>query len=240
MLLGTSVELEHGGQPDNGSKTRIEGLVTRFASSSDFDVDGQHVQTAIGTTFENGTAADLNLNVKVEVDGTFNNGVLTATKVSFRSSTEIRLTAPITAIDAANSSFTALGVVVQTSMLTRFEDKLSQPVSPFGLAQLRVGDYVEVRGSGGSVANSIAAALVERDEPNSRIELRGIVQSVADPAFTILGVSIQTDAGTEYQGDNGPITAMEFFAQANGRLVSVNGALAGGVFVADEVEFENE
>jgi Domain of unknown function (DUF5666) len=235
VLLGTSVKLEHEGQPGNGATTRIEGLVTRFASTSDFDVDGQRVQTAIGTTFENGTAADLALNVQVEVDGTFNNGVLTATKISFRSSTEIRLTAPITSIDATSSSFTALGVVVQTSMLTRFEDKLSQPVSPFGFAQLRVGDYVEVRGSGGSVANSIAAAIVERDEPQSLIELRGTVQTVADPAFTILGVLIQTDAGTQFHG----VTAAEFFAQASGRLVSVDGAFAGGVFVADDVEFEN-
>jgi hypothetical protein len=239
VLLGTSVQLAHQGQPENGATTRIEGLVTRFVSSSDFDVDGQHVQTAIGTVFENGTAANLALNVKVEVDGMFNGGVLTATKVSFRSSTEIRLTAPITALDAGSASFTALGVVVQTSMLTRFEDKQSQPVSPFGFAQLRVGDYVEVRGSGGSLANSIAAAIVERDDPRNRIELRGPVQGVADPAFTILGVVIQTDAGTQFQGDNGPISAAEFFAQANGRLVSVDGTLAGGIFVADEVEFED-
>lgn len=237
ILIATSVELVHEERPGNGAAAHIEGLVTRFASSSDFDVDGQRVQTAIDTTFENGTAADLNLNVQVEVDGTFDNGVLTANKISFRSGTDIRLTAPITSIDAPNSSFTALGVVVQTSVLTRFEDKLSQPMSPFGFAQLRVGDYVEVRGSAGSAANSLAAAIVERDDPETRIELRGVVQTVADPAFTILGVIVQTDAGTEFEA-GGDITAAEFFAQASGQLVSVEGALVGGVFVADEVELE--
>ncbi|HZF25075.1 MAG TPA: DUF5666 domain-containing protein [Steroidobacteraceae bacterium] len=234
-LLATRVQLADEDQPGNGATTRIEGYVTRFASTADFDVDGQRVQTGAGTSFDNGTAADLALNVKVEVDGMFNNGALAATRVSFRSSTEIRLTTSINSIDATNSSFTALGVVVQTNSLTRFEDKLSQPVSPFGFAQLRIGDYVEVRGSGGPVANSIVAAIVERDEPRSRIELRGLVQGVADPAFTILGVLIQTDAGTQFPDS---MTAAEFFAQANGRLVSV-GALVGGVLVADEIEFED-
>lgn len=240
VLLGTRVELKPDLQPDNGADSRIEGFVTRFASSADFDVDGQQVQTTGTTTFENGTAADLALNVKVEVDGTFNNGVLTADKVSFRASTGIRLTATISSIDAGNAAFTALGVLVQTSGLTRFEDKLSQPVSPFGIAQLRVGDYVEVRGSGGSTPSSIAAAIVERQEPRNRVELRGVVENVSQPAITILGVLIQTDAGTTFQANDGsPITAAEFFARANGRLVSVDGMVVGSVFTADEVEFEN-
>ncbi len=235
VLLGTRVELEHEDQADNGADARIEGLVTRFASPADFDVNGQQVQTTASTTFENGTASDLQLNVKVEVDGTVSNGVLAASKVSLRATTAIRLTASISSIDAATASFTALGVLVQTNSLTRYEDKLSQPVSPFGIAQLRVGDYVNVRGAAGSATNSIAASIVEREEPNSGVELRGIVQDVNQPAFTILGVPIQTDAGTEFEG----VSATDFFAQATGRLVSVDGTLVGGVFVAEEVEFED-
>jgi hypothetical protein len=120
------------------------------------------------------------------------------------------------------------------------EDKSDADVSPFRLSDLRVGDFVEVRGGPGATTNSIAAALLERDDPETGVELRGIAEAVAQPDFSILGVTVQTNAGTDFEDESdAPISAAAFFAQAPGRLVSVSGTTLNGAIVAAEAELEN-
>ncbi|MGQ0835952.1 MAG: DUF5666 domain-containing protein, partial [Gammaproteobacteria bacterium] len=88
---------------------------------------------------------------------------------------------------------------------------------------------------------SIAAARVERDDDEDEIELRGPAANVAQPQLTILGVTVMTDANTEFENESdGNISAAEFFARAPGRLVSVDGRLEGTVLVAREIELEGE
>jgi hypothetical protein len=50
----------------------IEGFITRFVSSLDFDVAGVLVTTTATTEFEHGSAADLRLDLKVHVKGRVN------------------------------------------------------------------------------------------------------------------------------------------------------------------------
>src|SRR5262245_31586970 len=69
-----------------GTKIEIEGFVTAFTSATDFRVNvGQAVRTTTQTVFENGTANDLALNARLEVEGQLDtNGTLVAEKISFR------------------------------------------------------------------------------------------------------------------------------------------------------------
>ena len=57
VLRPTEVD-EHPSRPllDDGDHVEIEGLITRFASTTDFDVSGQAVVTTAGTEFEGGAA----------------------------------------------------------------------------------------------------------------------------------------------------------------------------------------
>ncbi len=72
-------ELEDGGQ------TEIEGLITRFVSPLDFDVSGAAVTTSSATVYEGGSAADLQLNVKIKVEGTVNGtGAIEARKIEVK------------------------------------------------------------------------------------------------------------------------------------------------------------
>ncbi len=84
--------------------------MTRFASATDFDVAGQKVTTNASTSFVNGTAADLGLNVKVEVEGKLDaTATLVAAKVAFKRQSSVRLDAPVDSVDAAAGTFRALG-----------------------------------------------------------------------------------------------------------------------------------
>jgi hypothetical protein len=242
VLVATRVEFKAGGLgAQNGDRVEIEGLVTRFVSPTDFDVSGQRVTTSGSTLVERcATPLNLALNSKVEVEGTLSSGTINATKIECNLGTSLRVLATVESIDAAANSFVVLGVTVTVDASTRFEDKSDLDVSSFRLTDLRVGDFVEVRGGAGAVANTILAALVERDDPENRVELRGAAVNVLAPDFTILGVTVHTTAATEFRDEaDAPIAATQFFAQAPDRLVNARGTVAAGTITADEVELEN-
>lgn len=243
VLTATRVEFKDTNLPaDNGDDVEFEGLITRFASQSDFDVSGQRVATSGSTEFSQCGAAPITLalNTQVEVDGTFQAGAINATKVECKTGTSLRVRSTVTAVNAAASTFSILGIPVTVDSKTRFEDQSNADLSPFHLSDLHVGDFAEVRGAAGSAANSILAALVERNDFDADSELRGSAESVSAPDFLVLGVTVHTDGGTEFHDENDQtITSTAFFTAAPAHLVKVKGAVIAGAIVADEVDLEN-
>ncbi len=245
-LLATKVEFENAVPGvEDGDFFEIEGFITRFVSETDFDVAGQPVTTTANTVYEGGTAADLGLNIKVEVEGDVDaNGVLVAEEVDIRRAKAVRATATLDSVDAADSSVVMLGITVRVDALTRIEDKSSADVDPLTLADVNAGDYVEVRGDEFPAGSGeILATIFEREEPDTETILQGFVESSSDPSFTILGVTIETGGGTVFRDVNdNVISSTEFFNQLqDGDLVKAEGTESSAmVITADEVEFELE
>jgi len=68
----------------SGERSQLAGVVTRFRSRSDFDVNHRPAAAPAGTTFTNGDPNDLMLNAEVVVDGEIGtNDRITAERVSF-------------------------------------------------------------------------------------------------------------------------------------------------------------
>lgn len=243
-LVASSIELKHDDEDAGaGMEVEIEGLVTRFVSATDFDVSGKPVTTNSSTRFENGSAADLALNVKVEAEGQIDaNGVLVATKVEIKRQGSARIEARVDSVDVAANKLVVLGVDVTVNANTRVEDKSDQPVTNFNLSSVVAGDFVEVRGAElPAESNDVVASRLERRRAADEVRVRGIVDTAASPSFAILGVTIQTNAGTEFgDASAGSISADAFFADAVGRIVEAKGTVSGGVFTAREVDFEND
>ena len=246
QLVATRVELKDGlpGVAD-GVHIEIQGFITRFASATDFDVTGLPVTTTASTVFEGGVAADLGLNIKVEVDGDVDaNGVLVATKVDIRRAKAVRATANVDSVNAGANSLVMLGITVSVDALTRLEDKSSADIRPLTLADINAGDYVEVRGGefpAGSGA--VLATILERDDADPDTILQGFVETTSDPSFTILGVTIETSNGTIFRDiDNSVMSSTDFFNQlAPNSLVKAKGTEASSTVIsAQEVEFEVE
>jgi len=240
MLVASSVEKKSASTPGTSEdKADFEGQVTRFVSTTDFDVAGQRVTTTAATTYDGGTAANLALDVKVEVEGNFDaSGRIVATRVAFRRDADIELDARVDSVNAAGNSLVLLGVTLRTNSLTRFEDKSSAQVERFGLANLSAGDFVSIRayddGSG------LLATQLERVDALSRIELTGPVGGLAQPGFTVAGIPVTTDINTEFRDTNGAtITATEFFAAAAGQTVQVRGTLVANAVLAERAELED-
>jgi hypothetical protein len=233
---------------NDGDPVEAKGTVfARFVSASDFDVSGFTVTTVTDTAYEGGTAADLNLNLKVEVEGDFNaNGVLVAIKVDIKSATAVRVTGNLDAV--SGSMLTILGITVNTdSLTTRFEDKSEVRVDPLRVANLSAGDYVEIRGQEQPVGQ-ITALLVERDDPDTRTELRGFVEvgGKSEPELTVLGVTIVTNGATVYRDSRGAsdvtMSAVDFWAAVQeGSLVDARGTETGDTtLAATELELQME
>ncbi len=244
-LLATKVELEGAGiTGEEGTHVEVEGFITRFVSDMDFDVAGIPVTTTGATLYEGGVAADLGLNVKVEVEGDMGaNDVLVADKVDIRRGKVIRATATVDSVDAGTDSLVMLGFTVSTDALTRFEDKSSADVRPLTIADINAGDYLEVRG-GESPAGSgqILATIIERDDVDSRTILQGFVTNVADPTLTVMGVTIETNGAIFRDVDDSILTPGEFFNLVNiNSLVKARGTESSATTItASEVELELE
>lgn len=239
-LLATRVEKQDSGTPgDSEDEADFEGLVTRFASVADFDVAGQRVTTTASTTYEGGSGSDLALDVSVEVEGRFDaTGRIVATKVEFRHDGNTEFSALVESINVAGNSLIVLGTTVRTNSLTRFEDDSAAEIRHFGLADIRVGDYVEVRayddGSG------LLATVIEREDVQGHTEIVGVAADIAPPDFVVAGIRVTTDTNTEFRNEDGvTISASEFFAAALGQTVEVRGTLAGNTLRAEQAELDD-
>lgn len=235
-LIATRVEFKGSDLGEDGDHAEVEGFITRFDSAVDFDVEGVPVTTNAQTQYENGTSTDLALNRKVEVEGDIDaSGVIVADKIEFKAAGNVRIESLVEDVQA--DQLTALGIVMRVNESTRYEDSSSADLDVFNLSHISVNDYVEIRGY--EDAGGVIATLIERDDFRGEVALRGFVDSTNSPDFTILGVTISTNAATDFSDNDGSVLdSAQFFAQAMGRLVEASGVLNGAFIVAAEVEFE--
>lgn len=231
---------------DSDCGVDLEGFISRFVSAADFDVGGVRVAANAGTVYEDGTVADLALGQKVQVWAVVEaDGSLTAVKIEFDDdNSPVEIGANVSAVDAANSVITLLGIRVQFDAQTKLEDFSSALAFPFRPENIQVGDRIKIAGRpvDSAVADILATKLEREDDDSDDVELTGFVSDIAAPVFTILGVTIQTGLETQFEGRSGEVSSDDFFAELQvGDLVEADGVqLAETVIAADQVEIEND
>jgi uncharacterized membrane protein YgcG len=242
-LKATSLELRTGKgvQPVANDNLRLEGLITRFASPSDFDVAGLHVTTTSNTVFDGGSATDLALNVSVEIEGSVNSaGVIVAAKVQIRRPADVRIMAQVDAVDTKAGTLKLLGVQFSVNYMTRFEDHGDQRIYTFKLSDIHVGDWLEVRGTAAAAGSGgmVMATRIDRRQHQSTVELLGPVTAVARPDFTVLSVNVATTYQTQF---NHGLKADTFFnASLVGKIARVEGYWDGTTLTATDVNLGDD
>jgi hypothetical protein len=234
-LVATQVTATAPSASTPNERGQLEGPITNFNSSTDFVVDGQRVTTNSGTQLIL-HGLSLGADVFVKVRGTFNtSGILVADRVEAKEPVIGFVRGVVDSVSSTGGTLTVLGISATISTSTSFEDRSNERKREFRLADLRTGDYVEVRGSLGA-NRTLNATLVQRDKPESRAYLQGVAADVAQPGFTVLGVAVVTTAETRFRGTGGDNKgADEFFSQAANQVVNVRGTLNGSTLVADQV-----
>lgn len=234
MLTASKVEPE--GPRGNIAKVEVEGFVTSFASASSFAVGTQPVVTTGSTRFEGGLASEIVVGTKLEVEGSLDNGILTATKVSLREN--IRFEANIASIGTNSLTLAGLnGITIELNSLTQFKN--------VAFNQLTVGNNMRIRGRPGAGNNVIATEVEHRDNaPDNRVILQAVASAVAAPNVTLQGIVVNTTpiSDNNFKDTNDlAIGRAAFFQQAApGRLIKVRGSLAGSTITWDqEIQLED-
>jgi hypothetical protein len=222
----------------SGASGTVYGAVTRFASATDFDVAGQPVTTSATTTFVNGASTDLRLDAELQVDGQYDSaGTLAATSIDVRPAANVRVVGSIDALDANALTVQVDGITLSTVATTRWDDRSAAPLRTFGFADLRSGDWVEVRGIAGSAPLAATATVLERQVRPTTVleELQDVPTGVASPELTLTGVTVDTRAAFFSDATGLALSRAAFFAEAAGRIVRARGTLAGGTLNAQTV-----
>ncbi len=222
------MESEHE-QAQGDHEIEREGLITRFVSATDFDVAGKPVTTTDATTYRNGTKDDLALNVKVEVEGSYDsNNVLVAQVIAFHHNGNVVLQSQVTAVDTTAGTLTLLGITVNVTSMTRLDDHAMDDDHMFSLGDISAGDVVGVVGYESPAGSGmLAATMLVRARPGSRVIVAGPYAAATAPDFTVFGVMVDGSAAKLLGTDWSTLTFDEFNTQAAGRYVVVTGALSG-------------
>lgn len=221
QLLATALEFQTKAAPGaTGEKGEVEGLISAFTSVDDFRVHGVRVLNAGSAQFGHGTAADLKLNAKVEVDGQIDgSGRIVASRVSIKAASadqKINIVQNVEAVDTTAKTLTVFGIKVQLDSETRLEDRSTTGKRPFALADIAVGDQLRVRGvvQPANATTKVLATRVEREDVDSGdIVLQGPVEVVnGNSGVTVLGATIETDNLTFFfNGSTAVQSAAEFY-----------------------------
>lgn len=152
----------------NIAKIEVEGVITRFNSSSNFAVNGIDVLSNSKTEFEYGKASDLALNAFVEVEGSVDSqGVLLAAEIKIKNaktSTIGELEGAITQLDSAAQTFVIAGQTIEVNNTTLWKDESPLALSHMRFSHLNIQDVVEVKTKPLANGNLLALRVTREGE----------------------------------------------------------------------------
>ena len=237
-LTASRIETE-GFQASNGDQVELEGFVTSVAGMpTTFVLGSTTVQLTGGTVYLGGLSSEITVGQKLEVQGSISNGVITATKVKFQDG--VRIESNVASKPTASSLILdgVPGVTVLVNSQTAFKNVAN-------LSAVAVGNNVRVRGREGA-GNTVIATEVERKSasPDNNVVLQGVVQTVANPSLTVLGVTINTIGLQLKDINDNPINPTTFFGAVTAQqtVIKAKGRLIGppATSVWEELELESE
>ena len=156
--VATRIGLGIRGPAEGISDAHVEGAITTFTSTTDFEVNGLKVN-ATNARFEDGTTGIV-LGARVEVTGTVTNGVLVATKVEIEDGRDdgqrpLELHGSIASIDTTAMTFALRGVTVWYGGTVTYKNGTA--------ADLAVNKRVEVYGKLSTDRTRLEASRIEFD-----------------------------------------------------------------------------
>ena len=195
----------------NGDALELEGVITSYESLSNMTVNDLQVD-ASSATIENGTEADLKLDVLVEVEGDVSESdVLIASKIKIVPLSNIRVEASVDSVNLDTQSLFVLGKEFFLDDKTQLKDNSSLEINDFSLNDLFQGDRVELRAF--SLDGKFILTRLERDDSDPRTRVQGPVIEKSANTLTVLGITLSVNGNTEFKDfDDQPVpTQQEFF-----------------------------
>lgn len=212
------------GEPGALVPALVEGFISAV-NGDEFTVAGQRVMLTPSTEFDDGDPEDVQIGVAVQVEGLLdtNSGVLEAVEVEFD---QLRFEAegPVAPEDISGDEVRLFGVTLRATPLTDDDDNLLGGIP--GDRQIRVKGFLDAEDT------VFIDEIEDRGTPDPNdVSLRGPVDGVARPTFTIRGVTVDT-TGSIFQRDDDSganIDADTFFSLVRiGSEVEIEDAVLNG------------
>lgn len=227
--------------PQGTIAASLEGIISALPdplpTPPSFSMLDVEVVTSAQTEYRAGTIDDLDVGVRVEVEGVFDatSGILTAHEVRFVQG-QVRFEAPVDPADiTTGESILIMGSGAAFTAQTRDEDGI--------VSGLSAPTQVELRGLMDRDGQIFATRVRERGQPDlADTRLRGPVAEINEPQLTILGIAVDTSTAQFRDHAQNVISSAEFFARVfPGTLVSAEDAVydpISATLVAGLVELE--
>ncbi len=225
-----------------GAPGAVDGLISLVTPepATEFKVNNLTVTYGPVTFFRDGNAEDIDLGVRVEVEGIYANATtISASKIRFIRPS-LRFQANLLPADIIpNVSISVFGKLIKFTPQTRDEDGIAAN----GLSGPAA---VEVRAYADSAGNLFATRVKDRGNIRpDNFRLTGPAASiVALTSFKILDVNVNTSASLFFGTTGLPITAATFYADLTpNRIVEISDALynpATNTLSGGEVSFEDD
>jgi hypothetical protein len=225
-LTATKVELEAegAGAISADDYAEVEGFITVLTSGG-FKIGAREVVTTGSTRVlpEDFSVTDIVVGAKVEVEGSFANGVLTAAKVSFRQN--VKLESDVLSVNGNSFTLVGLpGLVITTNSKTTGDPAVG---------------HIRVRGIEGP-NNTVLATRIDSKSGDTDAFLQGAVDARVGPIVTVLGINVNGSGLVFEDIDEIPISSQQFLDLVQpGTLVKFKGVLVGSNIVFDEAELED-
>jgi len=228
-------------QPPADAQLGLRGKITRFVSTTEFDLAFRPAQVAADTSYRFGSAADLRTGAELTARGTVNAaGTLVLTEVEFNSAASGRpapgqfmLGGFLTYHHA--QPFSLFGIPLEFPPTALFEDSRH---AQFGPGQLNVGDPITASGFLHPTTQHFVVERIKREPSNSPAHLLGYAQ-LNGANLSIMGVPITITSATRYFTDTLPpnteLTATDFFTQATNARVHAIGQANGNSLIAQQL-----
>lgn len=214
-------------------------------SDNTFEINGLTVRITVDTEFDDGlSSSDLEPDLLIQVEGTFlGDGTVEAEEIELREGeSEVEGRVAVNSVNSSEQTFRIGGVLVQVTPLTAIVGEDDRNVD---FLDLGGPEEVEVSGIERTTTEGdtyLEAFKVQVDEENADggFELVGRLRSIDFFAINVLGVSIDINAGTEFDDttydnlqdrvNNGerPLIEVEYEEPSNGN------------FLAEEIELEED
>lgn len=234
-LFATSVVFENELGRDDVDTIDIEGLLTQLTSISSFVLGTVGIVTDGATVFNDVTAEDLAIGIRMRIRGSLNNRVVLADGVALAD--KVKLESDVSSVDESAGSLTLSGlspIGVKTNASTKFTGVAD-------LSQIDVGNHVKIFGRATGSGDVIATKLLVKPGSGT-VVLKGPVEAKNPPTLRVLGVEINTSpipAGSFTGKGGSSVSADEFFSNLQiGDTVNAGGTLTGPAVIWNQIKSE--
>jgi len=239
VLIASSIDLEDDSDSD---QVGLDGIISNLSDNL-FSVDGKTITWNEGTNFSAGISTDLNVGVRVKIEGIRTGDTIVASEIRFDKQGEIEIEGAIQTVDVDNSTITVLDTVFLIDSFSQLKDDSDANIRRFRLDLLNIGDLVEVDAFVNG--DNLVVKTLERQETSSQrnsddaeAKLKGKVIAINSPTIQLQGSLISTNQFTDFELGDSAVLAETFFTQLNiGDWIEVEGIRqADGSILATDVE----